>query len=104
MATAPVAKVVTKVIAPVTQIIPAIEPDILPVDAIEPDEILESYTEVQEPDIFVDPEEIHKDWLVDSVAEGWAYGAEYDVDAKTSPWIRNYKALSASEKLAFLAR
>lgn len=113
MATAPVTKVAVPVQKVAVPVAPVVVDAVVPViEAVQetpeivvevPEDSLENDLQYEEAPVTLDPEEIHKAWLVDNVADGWTYGAIYDVDAKTSPWIRNYKALSNPEKLKFLA-
>ncbi len=41
---------------------------------------------------------VHDVWAVGRIKEGWTYGAEKDINAKTSPCLVPYDELPESEK------
>lgn len=45
------------------------------------------------------PEDMHNAWLVYKKNDGWKYGTEKDVDAKTHPNIVPYKQLHPEERM-----
>lgn len=41
---------------------------------------------------------VHDVWAEGRIAEGWTYGAEKNVELKTTPWLVPYEELPESEK------
>lgn len=44
------------------------------------------------------PEQLHESWTAQKVADGWAYGATKDADAKTHPCLVPYADLPAEQQ------
>jgi hypothetical protein len=45
------------------------------------------------------PERSHENWLAEKEADGWTYGEEKDVNAKTHPCYRPYWELPADQRI-----
>ena len=43
-------------------------------------------------------ENVHENWAMARIAQGWTYGTQYDGEKKTTPWLVPYSQLPESEK------